>query len=81
MSDNQHDLAHEFPEFKEAIHELKVSNNHFRKLFDEYHELNKSIHRSEIREDLLSDSEEELLRKKRLATKDEIYSILQNTKK
>jgi uncharacterized protein YdcH (DUF465 family) len=81
MSDSQHDLAHEFPEFKEAIHELKVSNNHFKKLFDEYHELNKSIHRSEIREDLLSDNEEEILRKKRLVIKDEIYSMLQDATK
>jgi len=36
MGLEHHDLAHEFPEFKERIHDLKVSDAHFRKLFDEY---------------------------------------------
>jgi len=43
----QHDILHEFPEHKEKIYELKISNNHFRKLFDEYHEVNHTIHRFE----------------------------------
>lgn len=41
----RHDLLHEFPEYLERIHELKVSDVHFRKLFDEYHELEHQIHR------------------------------------
>ena len=41
----RHDLLHEFPEYQERIHELKVSDVHFRKLFDEYHELEHEIHR------------------------------------
>ncbi|HMO16925.1 MAG TPA: DUF465 domain-containing protein [Oligoflexia bacterium] len=79
MSDNNHDLAHEFPEYKESIHQMKTSNVHFRKLFDKYHELNKKIHRSDIREDLLSDQEEEQLKKERLSIKDELYSMLRNS--
>ena len=31
-----HDLYHEFPEMHDAIHELKVTNEHFKKLYDEY---------------------------------------------
>lgn len=77
MSDNNHDLAHEFPEFKDILRELKVSNNHFKKLSEDYHDLNKRIHRSEIREDLLSEDEEEELKKMRLVIKDEIFAMLQ----
>jgi uncharacterized protein YdcH (DUF465 family) len=77
MSDNAHDLAHEFPEHKDRIHELKVSNNHFRSLFDKYHDLNKKIHRAELRIEILTEDEEELLKKERLALKDSLYAILQ----
>ena len=37
------DLVHEFPELKDKIHELKVSDHHFRNLFEEYHKLTRSI--------------------------------------
>jgi uncharacterized protein YdcH (DUF465 family) len=39
MSLEKHDLIHELPEYKEAIHLLKTNSAHFAKLFDEYHEL------------------------------------------
>jgi uncharacterized protein YdcH (DUF465 family) len=42
-----HDLHHEFPQYAERIHHLKVSDGHFRRLFDEYHEVQKEIHRVE----------------------------------
>ena len=35
MGHTAHDLAHEFPEMKDAIHALKETDNHFRRLFDE----------------------------------------------
>ena len=44
---DKHDLIHEFPELKEKIHELKVSDNHFRRLFDEYHEVAHGVRRIE----------------------------------
>ena len=40
-------LLHELPEHKETIHELKLSNNHFAKLFNQYHESDHEIHRIE----------------------------------
>ena len=43
MIGEKHDLAHELPEFKEKIHELKLSNRHFQKLFD-----NKIVRQPEI---------------------------------
>ena len=76
MSEDGHDLATEFPELKPAIHKLKVSSLHFRELSEKYHELNKSIHRSEQRIDLLSQMDEEKLRKERLKIKDSLYKML-----
>ena len=35
MSLEKHDLIHELPESKEAIHLLKTNSTHFAKLFDE----------------------------------------------
>jgi uncharacterized protein YdcH (DUF465 family) len=73
---NQHDLKHEFPELEEKIHELKISNNHFKKLFDEYHDANKEIHRIESRAEATTDEVLTALRKQRLHLKDELYSML-----
>ncbi len=76
MSEAHHDLATEFPKFKDIIHKLKTSDSHFKGLLDRYYDLNKAVHRSEQRIDLLSELEEEQLRKKRLHVKDELYSLL-----
>ena len=46
MSNVPHELAEEFPEHVAKMHELKVGNAHFAKLFDEYHDLNRAIHRA-----------------------------------
>ena len=62
----KHDLIHEFPEHKEAIHELKVSNNHFRRLFDEYHEVDHEVHRVETGAENTDDDTLTEFRKKRL---------------
>jgi uncharacterized protein YdcH (DUF465 family) len=73
---NKHDLKHEFPEMEEKIHFLKVSNTHFRKLFDEYHEVNKEIHRIETGAEATMDEVLTGLRLERLHLKDELYAIL-----
>lgn len=70
------DLGHEFPTLKDKIHELKVSNPHFNRLFDEYTELNKAVYRAEHRIDLLSEDAEHQLRRDRVALKDTLYSML-----
>ena len=59
-----------------GFHELKVSDVHFAKLFERYHDLNKQINRSELRIDILVKHEEEQLRKERLVVKDQLYRIL-----
>lgn len=76
MSHTPHELADEFPELKDKIHELKVSNAHFSKLADEYHHLNREIHRIEAAGVNVGDEAFEDFKKQRLALKDEIFAIL-----
>jgi hypothetical protein len=49
LSNTPNQLADDFPEMAERIHALKESDNHFARLFEEYHELNREIHRVETR--------------------------------
>jgi uncharacterized protein YdcH (DUF465 family) len=70
------DLAKEFPEFAQKIHDKKISDAHFRKLHEQYTELNQAVYRAETRIDLVSEEEEEKMRKQRLTLKDELYAIL-----
>ncbi|WP_158967385.1 YdcH family protein [Chachezhania sediminis] len=76
MSHTPHELAEEFPEKVDAMHTLKTSDAHFSKLYDEYHELNRTIHRAETNVEPMEDLAEGELRKKRAALKDEIWAIL-----
>lgn len=72
----KHDLLHEFPEHKEKIHDLKVSDNHFRKLFDEYHEVDHEIHRYESGATATTDEHLTELRAKRVHLKDALYQLI-----
>jgi len=72
----RHDLLHEFPNFQDKIHELKISNNHFRKLFDDYHELEHEIHRINNNIETTSDEYNHKIKAKSLFIKDEILAIL-----
>jgi len=80
MPIEKHDLHHEFPEFNEEIHELKMNNAHFSRLFDKYHELDHEINRIEQGVENTSDEYLEQLKVKRLALKDELYVMLQKQK-
>ncbi len=76
MSHTPHELAEEFPEFVEKMHELRESNAHFAKLADEYHEVNRAVHRAETNVQPMEELAEGELRKKRAFLKDEIYRML-----
>ena len=77
MSLEKHDLHHEFPEFKDAIHELKISDAHFARLFTEYHEVDHEVHRIETGAETPSDEYLESRKKHRLQLKDALYAMLQ----
>ncbi|MEE9314752.1 MAG: DUF465 domain-containing protein [Rhizobiaceae bacterium] len=76
MSHVPHELAEEFPEHVQKLHDLKLSNQHFVKLSDEYHTLNREIHRIETGIEPTSDEHQTQLRKERMLLKDKIASIL-----
>lgn len=76
MSNTPHELHEEFPAEAEKIHALKVSNTHFARLADEYHEINRQVHRAETGIAPVDQLAEVEMRKKRAALKDEIYRML-----
>jgi len=79
MTHVPHELHEEFPDATDALHRLKMENAHFTKLADEYHEVNREIHRIEADVEAASDARAEDLKKRRLALKDEIAGILRAT--
>ena len=76
MSHTPHELAEEFPEYVAKMHELKSSDAHFARLADEYHDINRAVHRAETNVEPVEELAEVDMRKKRAALKDEIYGIL-----
>ncbi len=76
MSHVPHELAEEFPDHVEKMHEMKSADAHFSKLFDEYHDVNRAIHRAETNVEPTDDFHMEEMRKQRLKLKDEIYGML-----
>jgi uncharacterized protein len=76
MAAVHHDLVTEFPEFRDRIHHLKLSNAHFSKLFDEYHTLNREVIRIEGEGIPVADVSFENMKKARLKLKDELYQML-----
>lgn len=76
MSHTPHELAAEFPQDVERIHALKLANAHFARLCEQYHEVNRAIHRAETRVEAMGEQQESALRRQRLALKDEIAAML-----
>ena len=70
------DLIHELPEYKDQIHALKMSNKHFEKLFDKYHDLDHQIRRIEEGIETPEDSYSDELKKERLQLKDELFGMI-----
>ena len=76
MSNTPHELSEEFPEHAGLISSLKQSDAHFAKLADEYHEVNRSVHRAETNVEPMDSMAETALRKSRGALKDQIWAYL-----
>ncbi|MGC8203706.1 YdcH family protein [Aliiroseovarius sp. PTFE2010] len=76
MSHTPHELADDFPEYADAITELKSKDAHFSRLMDEYHDVNRAVHRAETKLEPIDDLAEDELRKTRMALKDELYKML-----
>ena len=76
MSNTPHELAEEFPDKVEAISTLKQSDAHFAALVENYHEVNRAIHRAETNIEPTDDLNGVEMRKKRMTLKDEISRLL-----
>lgn len=76
MSHTPHELHEEFPEFGEKIANLKAGDAHFAKLAEEYHEVNRAVHRAETNIESIAETAEVEMRKRRGQLKDELYRIL-----
>lgn len=77
--DLHHPFVLEFPELREAIHNLKLHDAHFRRLFDEYHEVDRAIVRIEEEIDPASDARTEELKVRRLHLKDDLLRQVQKS--
>jgi len=80
MPVTHHPLAEEFHDFKDRIHDLKINNSHFRRLFNEYEGIDKSIVRAENGIETISDDYLTEIKKERLHLKDLIYQMIVNSK-
>jgi uncharacterized protein YdcH (DUF465 family) len=76
MSHTPHELASDFPDLADRIHELKVSNARFAQLLEDYHRINRDVHRAETGVQPISDTAETGLRKERANLKDTLYAML-----
>lgn len=65
-----------FPEFRDLISKLKTEDAHFARLFDKHNELDQKIKNFESGIEIAIGSEIEVLKKEKLAIKDELYTIL-----
>ena len=74
----KHDLLHEFPEHQEKIQQLKVENTYFRKLFDDYHELDHQLLRMKTGIEIATDEALKELKARSLHLKDELYKMIKN---
>lgn len=78
MYGEKHDLHHEFPEFSDRIHEMKMNNAHFQRLFKEYDEIVHQIERVEQNIETPSDDVIEEMKKQRLHLKDQLFVMLRD---
>ena len=74
--DIHHPFLSEFPEHRETIRRLRLADNQFRQMFEEYHQLDDSICRIEEDIEFATDQEIDELKFKRAKLKDALYSAV-----
>ena len=79
MHVDHHPLIQDFPELRDALHELRQNDNHFARLAGEYEELDKRICRVEDGVELLDDASLTGLKQQRVALKDDLARMLKKS--
>ena len=77
MLGENHSIHHEFPEHHDLIDKLMKEDIHFKKLADEYNQLDKDIRAIEVKGAPIEDLTFEQMKKRRIQLKDEVFAILQ----
>lgn len=70
------ELTQIFAQDQELVTKLKTTDAHFARLAEDYHEVNREVHRIEAETEAASDERTEALKKQRLALLDEITAIV-----
>lgn len=65
-----------FPEYRELITQLKTTDNHFTRLFDEHNAADQQIKNMTSGIEMATPDEIEVLKKEKLQLKDQLYAIL-----
>lgn len=78
MANTPHQLVDEFPAQVDKMHQLKLDNAHFAKLYEEYHEVNRAVHRAETNIEPTDDANENVMRQQRARLKDEIWAMIKD---
>jgi uncharacterized protein len=76
MKDCNKKYKNMFPEFKEIIATLRENNPHFAKMFEEHEELDREINDLEQNPVNKINDDIEILKRKKLRIKDEMYKLL-----
>ena len=77
--DLHHPLLKEFPDRRDVIQWLKVSDEDFRKMFDEYHQVDDAVCRIEEEVDFATDQQIEELKMRRTLLQDRLYHLIRKT--
>lgn len=65
-----------FPEYRDLITQLKTTDQHFSRLFDQHNAVDHQIKNMESRVEAATPEEIEILKKEKLQLKDQLYTIL-----
>ena len=76
MTHVPHELAEDFPGQADRIHALREEDPHFRRLTEEYHAVNRAVHRAETHAEPTDEAHEHALRRRRMELKDRIAACL-----
>jgi uncharacterized protein YdcH (DUF465 family) len=68
--------VHMFPEYRELITQLKTSDHHFGRLFEQHNTLDQKIKNMESRVETGTHEQIEVLKKEKLLLKDQLHAIL-----
>ena len=78
MSDLNHSLYTDFPDYRQQIEQLKLNSDEFARMAKEYHQLDHKVRGLEMTKVPVTDQTFVALKSRRLQLKDELYKRLQS---